>query len=582
MRYQIITALCIGYILWFTILPVEQYWCETDIQFTEVICGVSVVAVLMLVWRKQQVTLSAIDIIVVLWFIYVMLRSYVDSTYPCANFILRVMQMTALYVCLRILFSSVMISEKNIVFIVLICAIYEVILGAGQMINGGSRHYLFPMTGSFLNPGPYSIFLSMGLVMSCQMRKEYYTGKGVFTSMTSCLPVVFLVLLPATWSRAALLSAVICLGVIYWDKWKRWKWQVAFVIVLIMIGLYFMKKGSADGRSIIYMISLLNILQHPLFGSGISSFRHQYAEGMATFSTQHPTFDFLSADVTSNAYNCLLQIGVEQGIIGMGVSVVLIAMLFIKLNKRVKILGMGLLCLLIFSMFSYPFEQLPYQIIFVMITAYVATDVAECVLSTKWHIFCRCYLSPVVLCSAVILFSIFIYKQIRERVRAESDYRMMAGVSNTAFIDDYYELLPLMASNEHFLFDFAKMLASDGRYNDSNAMLRLGTLISCDPMFYVIQGNNYSEMGFYQYAEQAYKEAFNIMPNRIYPLYQLMLLYEKEGGKFDKIIEVAQRIVYFNIKIRSPATDEILHKAKDILYQSRDNTNITSTNKKFN
>ena len=122
-----------------------------------------------------------------------------------------------------------------------------------------------------------------------------------------------------------------------------------------------MKKGSADGRSIIYIISLFNILQHPLFGSGISSFRHQYAEGMATFSSQHPTFDFLSADVTSNAYNCLLQIGVEQGVIGMGVSVVLIAMLFIKLNKRVKILGMGLLCLLIFSMFSYPFEQLPYQ-----------------------------------------------------------------------------------------------------------------------------------------------------------------------------------------------------------------------------
>lgn len=563
MRYQIVTALCIGYILWFAILPVEQYWCETDIQFTEVICGVSVVAVLMLVWRKQQVTLSAIDIIVVLWFIYVMLRSYVDSTYSCANYILRVMQMIALYVCLRILFSSVMLSEKNIVFIVLVCAIYEVILGAGQMINGGSRHYLFPMTGSFLNPGPYSIFLSMGLVMSCQMRKKYYTRKGILPSIISCLPVVFLVLLPATWSRAALLSAVICLGVIYWDKWKRWKWQVAFVIVFIMIGLYFMKKGSADGRSIIYMISLLNILQHPLFGSGISSFRHQYAEGMATFSSQHPTFDFLSADVTSNAYNCLLQIGVEQGVVGMGLSVVLITILFIKLNKRAKILGMGLLCLLIFSMFSYPFEQLPYQIIFVMIATYGATDVTECVLSTKWHTFCRCYLAPAGLCSAVILFSLFIQKQIRERVRAESDYRMMAGVNHAVFIDEYYELFPLMASNERFLFDFSKILVADGRYKDSNAMLRLGTLISSDPMFYVIQGNNYSKMGFFQDAEQAYKKAFDIMPNRLYPLYQLMLLYEKEGDK-DKMITMAQQVIAFNEKVISPATKDMKRQAKKI------------------
>lgn len=564
MRYQIITALCIGYILWFAILPVEQSWCEADILFTEVIYGVSIVAFLMLVWHKQRVTLSAIDLIVVLWFIYVMLRSYADSTYPCANFILRVMQMIALYVCLRILFSSVIISEKIIVLIVLICAIYEVILGAGQVINGGSRHYLYPMTGSFLNPGPYSIFLSMGLVMSCQMKKEYLGGKGVLSSMMSCLPVVFLILLPATWTRAALLSAAICLGVIYWDKWKRWKWSVAFVIVFIMIGLYFMKKGSADGRSIIYMISLLNILQHPLIGSGINSFRHQYAEGMATFSSQHPTFDFLSADVTSNAYNCLLQIGVEQGLIGIGVSVVLIAMLFIKLNKRGKILGMGLLCLLIFSMFSYPFEQLPYQIIFVMIAAYVATDAEGCVLSTKWHIFCRCYLTPAALCSAVILFSIFIHKQIRERVRAESDYHMMAGVSHTAFIDDYYELLPLMASNEHFLFDFGKMLAEDGRYNDSNAMLRMGTLISNDPMFYVIQGNNYSKMGLYYEAEQAYQKAFNIMPNRIYPLYCLMLLYEKEGD-IAQMKEMAHRIISFKVKVASPATKEIQEKAENII-----------------
>lgn len=563
MRYQIITALCIGYILWFTILPVEQYWCETDIQFTEVICGVSVVAVLMLVWRKQQVTLSAIDIIVVLWFIYVMLRSYVDSTYPCANFILRVMQMTALYVCLRILFSSVMFSEKNIVFIVLICAIYEVILGAGQMINGGSRHYLFPMTGSFLNPGPYSIFLSMGLVMSCQMRKEYYTGKGVFPSMTSCLPVVFLVLLPATWSRAALLSAVICLGVIYWDKWKRWKWQVAFVIVFIMIGLYFMKKGSADGRSIIYMISLLSILQHPICGSGICSFCHQYAEGMATFSVQHPTFNFLSADVTSSAYNCLLQIGVEQGLVGICIAVTIVVLILVRLNKKGKILGIGLLCLLIFSMFSYPFDQLPYQIIFVVIAAYAGTDVKENTIPEKWHILFRCYIAPAALCGCVILLSAFTHRQIKERTEAESEYGMMAGVRHSAFLDDYYELLPLMLSNEHFLFDFAKMLTIDGRYNDSNAILRLGTLVSNDPMFYVIQGNNYNEMGLCQEAEKAYMKAFNSMPNRLYPLYQLMLLYEKEGD-IEKMTKMAQQVIAFKEKIISPATREMKKKANVI------------------
>ena len=356
---------------------------------------------------------------------------------------------------------------------------------------------------------------------------------------------------------------VICLGIIYWNKWKPWKWQVAFVITVIIIGLYFLKKGSADGRSIIYIISLLSILQHPICGSGICSFCHQYAEGMATFSVQHPTFNLLSADVTSSAYNSLLQIGVEQGLVGICIAVALVTLILVRLNKKGKVLGIGLLCLLIFSMFSYPFDQLPYQIIFVVIAAYTGTDVKENTISEKWHILFRCYIAPAALCGCVILLSAFTHRQIKERTEAESEYGMMAGVRHSAFLDDYYELLPLMLSNEHFLFDFAKMLTIDGRYNDSNAILRLGTLVSNDPMFYVIQGNNYNEMGLCQEAEKAYMKAFNSMPNRLYPLYQLMLLYEKEGD-IEKMTKMAQQVIAFKEKITSPATREMKKKANVI------------------
>ena len=150
-----------------------------------------------------------------------------------------------------------------------------------------------------------------------------------------------------------------------------------------------------------------------------------------------------------------------------------------------------------------------------------------------------------------------------ERAKAESDYRMMAGVTNAAFLDDYYELLPLLRSNERFLFDFSKILEKDGRYNDSNAMLRLGALVSNDPMLYVIQGNNYSKMGFFEEAEQAYQKAFHMMPNRLYPLYQLMLLYEREG-KTEEMYQMAWRVLRFNEKVVSPATKEMKWKAKKI------------------
>ncbi|MBR2018338.1 MAG: O-antigen ligase family protein [Prevotella sp.] len=551
MRYKILVILCILFILWFTIQPVEMNWTDTYLRLTEVVCGVAIIAVLMFIWRKQQMILSSIDTIVFLWFVYATLRAYATPVYPCANFCLRAMQMLSLYIAARLLFSSVTISERVLVIGILFCAGYEILVGVGQLFSGNSRHFLYALSGTFLNPGPYSAFIAMGLVMSCQLKKGYW------------LPTLFATLLPATWSRAALVSAAICIGIIYWEQWKRWRWWLCTGGLLVLVGLYFLKQGSADGRSIIYLISLLCISRAPVFGSGIGSFCHQYAEGMAAFSVQHPMFNFQSADVTTNAYNCLLQIGVEQGLLGMTLALALVALVLVKLNKAGKTLGMGLLCLLIFSMFSYPFDQLPYQIIFIVIAAYAGTDVKKVTIPKKWHMLFQCYIAPAALCGCAILLSAFNHRQIKERMEAESVYRMMAGVRHPAFLDDYYELLPLMLSNEHFLFDFAKILSADGRYNDSNGILRLGSLISSDPMFYIIQGNNYREMGFYQEAEQAYMKAFNSMPNRLYPLYQLMLLYEKMGDT-EKTSNIAQRVMMFDEKVASPATKEIKRKAYKI------------------
>lgn len=552
MKYKIIIALCIGYILWFTTQPVETCWSETDIQLVVGIASLSVIGTTVLMLRKQIIYFSKIDAVVCLWFSYVMLRAYCDTTYPCANFCLRSIQMFTLYLTTRLLFSSIHVSEWVLVIGILLCAGYEVIVGADQLINGSSRHNLYALSGTFLNPGPYSAFLSMGLVMSCKLRKGYW------------LPVIFLILLPATWSRAALMSAAICLGIIYWNEWKPWKWQVAIGVTVIIAGLYFLKKGSADGRSIIYLISLLCIAQSPIWGSGIGSFCHQYAERMSSFYIQHPSFNFQSADVIESAFNSLLQIGVEQGLAGMTLAAALIILLLIKLKGKGTVLRMGLLCLLIFSMFSYPFDLLPYQVIFVLIAAYAASENKEAVPSTKWYQLSRKFVVPITALICILTLSFFLYCHIMERKKAESDYQMMAGVAHIDFINDYYELFPYLRNNPRYLFDFGKMLAENGRYNDSNAMLHLGTLISNDPMFYVIQGNNYCKMRLHKEAEQAYQKAFNIMPNRIYPLYRLMLLY-KEKGDITRMKDMAHKVIAFNVKVASPATKEIQENAENLL-----------------
>lgn len=123
----------------------------------------------------------------------------------------------------------------------------------------------------------------------------------------------------------------------------------------------------------------------------------------------------------------------------------------------------------------------------------------------------------------------FLMREIQRRHETDQEVSMFSGMHHEAFIIDYYELMPFEMDNVSFLFDFGKTLREAKRYNDSNAVFRQGTQVSSDPMFWVLMGNNYRDMQCYQEAEEVYQKAFAIMPNRLYPLYQLMGLYEETG-----------------------------------------------------
>ncbi len=77
-------------------------------------------------------------------------------------------------------------------------------------------------------------------------------------------------------------------------------------------------------------------------------------------------------------------------------------------------------------------------------------------------------------------------------------------------------------------------------------------------------GNNYKSMGFPERADSAYVKAFQILPNRMYPLYQRMLL-QQELGNTDLMQILARQIVEMKPKIKSPATDEMQEKAREIM-----------------
>ena len=78
-------------------------------------------------------------------------------------------------------------------------------------------------------------------------------------------------------------------------------------------------------------------------------------------------------------------------------------------------------------------------------------------------------------------------------------------------------------------------------------------------------GNNSLALGKYREAEDRYKHAFYIVPNRLYPLYLLAKLYHEEGDTA-KFMYIADKISSFPPKVESINGLMVL---KSVLWEER-------------
>lgn len=499
---------------------------------------------------------TSLDTLVAMWAIYYVLRIWIGNEYACASAFLMNAEAVLLYFVLRCFMAHFLVPSHWIMGALMAISLYEAGLGLSQVICGTSHHYLYPMTGSFQNPGPYSAVLMLGAVTGLSWMQEL--NKSKLKDFVLAVTVGILIILPATWSRSAILSSLFVALILYRNYYWRWRWAVWMICVVLGICLYFFKQGSADGRLLTWAASMNTWLHNPWFGVGVGGFLRAVADGISELYANHPDSTlFASGGVAEYAFNDLLKTVVEQGVVGALFVVIVVVCSMCLLWVHSKPLFYGMMSLYVFSMSSYPFELLPYKIVAVFLVAWAASVHSK--KRSKGKTYCWGML-------LLVLFPLS-YTIINENLRrseADKSYLQFAGMEHEAFIKDYYELLPDERDNARFLFDFGKILRKHGRYNDSNDMLRQGTQISADPMFYVLMGNNYKDMGHFELAVQSYNRAFSVMPNRIYPLYQLMQLY-KDANDVAKAKDCARQIIAFNEKIVSHATRQMKEDARNYL-----------------
>lgn len=414
----------------------------------------------------------------------------------------------------------------------------EVFWGLGQLLGLLSpNHYLFSITGSFYNPGPYSGYLAMIFpivlyeflcvsdVIKNKRTSVTYYSLCVIISLLICMLLIGMS--RASWF-AVLISCFFVCSIHYScfnslrEKWHLYCKRMIVCVICIFItlsicclGVYYLKKDSADGRLFIWKITSLAISKRPS-GYGEDSFFKIYGETQEGYfkSGNYSKKEEFVAGSPQYAFNEYLRIALEYGIF---VLIVCLLVLYYCLSEGLKRKYVGLcgaiLSLMAFSLFSYP---LSYPSIVVTAIVLLLTCVSE-KSSIVFIVFCL-FIGGIGVCWD----NEDTYMSDKKWYRC----RKLGKLCGDEFVKAEYDKLYLkLKKSGTFLFEYGKCLSRLGDYDKSNEILKEAEKYNCDPMILNIIGKNYQKQANYVKAEEYFIRAIYRLPNRIYPYYLLAKLY---------------------------------------------------------
>jgi O-antigen ligase len=507
--------------------------------------------------------------------------------------------------------NSAQKSLKFLCLFIILTGLIEAVWGLQQLYGFKvSQHGLFRLTGSFFNPGPYAGYLAVVFPLALHefmakpnnafMHSDKRESKRIFrvfqyvvyipkwVSGVACAAIILV--LPAAMSRAAWLALMAGSALViyahcakkpalraWFAKYKKIiraaSYTAIIVLLTALVGMYLLKKDSADGRLLIWKMSLQAVAKHPS-GVGLGNFASAYGDAQAAYFAEgnaSETGQYVAGN-PEYGFNEFLQIAVESGILSVCLFIGLLIVAFRRLAK-VKNWGImgALLALCVFACFSYPFSVLPFPILLVFLLAASAVKqqnekaIHQAEQTNKMRLNSR-YLHYIgaLLCLIVVMGCLWKQYPVYRAYRQWGSHRLYFGAGMyKQTVQQYTPFYPLLNDQIQFLFEYAQSLSKSEQPAQSNEILQRAMQISCDPMLYNIMGKNYQAMKAYKQAESCLIKSTQIVPHRIYPWYLLMRLYD-EMGLPEKACETAAVVETKEPKVQSQAVREMRDEAKKI------------------
>ena len=350
-----------------------------------------------------------------------------------------------------------------------------------------------------------------------------------------------------------------------WSKLQKIVLVIGALVVLIVF-LYFLKRNSADGRLLIWICCLNMIAIKPWFGFGSGGFEAHYMDYQAQFFHRNPDSGYaILADTVQQPFNEFLRIAVDYGLgglLGLLGMIVFLILCYQKCNSRYKDLAALSLCsITVFSLFSYPF-------LYPFTWAVVLLDLVILAGNT-WHIHWKIFSVVgkwlVILC---VMGSLCITNTMVIRVKAEMKWKHALSLSSCGLFEKAQPLYDaaerVLGNDRYFLYNYAAELNVARFYKESLDIAMKCRHLWSDYDLEMLIAQNCWEINRMVEAEEHFRLASDMCPNRFMPLYRLVWLLDRQGRQTEAR-ELATIIISKPVKIPSVIIERIKSEMENYL-----------------
>ncbi len=445
----------------------------------------------------------------------------------------------------------------------------------------------FAVTGTWVNPNITALFLALTAPVFFILFKHKY--KNFFYASFILLIIVLLLLKCRSAYIGLIVSFIVFFGLqtnfIAWIKNKKNKISARalfalsiLVIFQLGISMYNAKKGSADGRKLIWKLSSEMILEKPIFGYGYGAFEKEYNLFQAEKIKQGKltTDELENAGIALNAYNEIFQNGVEGGLIGLILILLFLFSLVVTIRKKVSLdqnsiidyhnnshfnlAYSGIISFVIMSLTNFSIQAIPVMALFIIYAAIICTGLPNLKLPSVSFISKSS--SHIAIRILIISISVYLLYVVFTIANADHQNKKALVLRKEKLYNKALLIMP----------DLEKYLKYDSYYwsNLGNLNFRINNYemainsfdkakqLSSLPEIYIGAGMSHEKMNQYDKAISNYEQLVLLIPSKFQYRFLLMNTYLKNKN-IQEAIEVAKGIIALKPKIKS---DKVLYYKK--------------------